>query len=171
MSAARLGTIRVLSASVLCYSLGFLLLGLSNGLIAVFISFVLGSIAFGIFHPVAFSAVAKSATESDLGSSMGLFAATGDIGKIAFAAILSFLVSLTSWRFTSTLYGIIASVLFMICFLLALRKGKERETGSAGKMRRMDFHILKTNGSHWLMQPASSILSQTHRCSYSFHFS
>ena len=68
------------------YSIGFLLLGCSNGLIVVLISFILGSIAFGIFHPIAFSAVAKSAYSTDLGKHIGIFAATGDIGKIAFAA-------------------------------------------------------------------------------------
>ena len=125
VAAMRVGAVRLLSIAVLCYSIGFLLLGCSNGLIVVLISFILGSIAFGIFHPIAFSAVAKSAYSTDLGKHIGIFAATGDIGKIAFAAVVPFIVGFTSWRITSILYGIVAFLLFIICGLFSMRKKKE----------------------------------------------
>ena len=114
MAATRYGAVRILSAAVLCYGLGFILLGFAGGVVTVFLSFLLGSIAFGVFHPVAFSAVAKEASGAELGKSMGIFAATGDIGRIAFAAAVSFIIALTSWRTTSILYGSIAIVLFLV---------------------------------------------------------
>lgn len=95
-AAARFGAVRLLSFAVLCYSIGFLLLGTAGGIAAIFAAFILGSIAFGIFHPIAFSAVAKESSSSQLGRNMGIFAATGDIGRIAFAAAVTFIIGLTS---------------------------------------------------------------------------
>ena len=143
MAATRFGAVRILSTAVLCYGAGFLLLGFSGGLASVFLSFILGSIAFGIFHPVAFSTVAKAASGADLGKDMGIFAATGDIGKITLAAAVTFIIGLTSWRFTASLYGAVALALFSVCILLSFRKGERPEAGSASGRRKMDFRILK----------------------------
>ncbi len=142
-AAARLGAVRLLSFAVLCYSIGFLLLGTAGGIAAIFAAFILGSIAFGIFHPIAFSAVAKESSSSQLGRNMGIFAATGDIGRIAFAAAVTFIIGLTSWRFTSFLYGIAALFLFLFCFIYALRRNDgNKETASKSK-KKLDYSILK----------------------------
>lgn len=142
-AAARFGAVRLLSFAVLCYSIGFLLLGTAGGIAAIFVAFILGSIAFGIFHPIAFSAVAKESSSSQLGRNMGIFAATGDIGRIAFAAAVTFIIGLTSWRFTSFLYGIAALFLFLFCFIYALRRNDgNKETASKSK-KKLDYSILK----------------------------
>lgn len=142
-AAARFGAVRLLSFAVLCYSIGFLLLGTAGGIAAIFVAFILGSIAFGIFHPIAFSAVAKESSSSQLGRNMGIFAATGDIGRIAFAAAVTFIIGLTSWRFTSFLYGIAALFLFLFCFIYALRRNDgNKGTASKGK-KKLDYSILK----------------------------
>lgn len=142
-AAARFGAVRLLSFAVLCYSIGFLLLGTAGGITAIFAAFILGSIAFGIFHPIAFSAVAKESSPSQLGRNMGIFAATGDIGRIAFAAAVTFIIGLTSWRFTSFLYGIAALFLFLFCFIYALRRNDgNKGTASKGK-KKLDYSILK----------------------------
>ena len=142
-AAARFGAVRLLSFAVLCYSIGFLLLGTAGGIAAIFAAFILGSIAFGIFHPIAFSAVAKESSSSQLGRNMGIFAATGDIGRIAFAAAVTFIIGLTSWRFTSFLYGIAALFLFLFCFIYALRRNDgNKGTASKGK-KKLDYSILK----------------------------
>ena len=142
-AAARFGAVRLLSFAVLCYSIGFLLLGTVGRIAAIFAAFILGSIAFGIFHPIAFSAVAKESSPSQLGRNMGIFAATGDIGRIAFAAAVTFIIGLTSWRFTSFLYGIAALFLFLFCFIYALRRNDgNKETASKSK-KKLDYSILK----------------------------
>lgn len=142
-AAARFGAVRLLSFAVLCYSIGFLLLGTAGGIAAIFAAFILGSIAFGIFHPIAFSAVAKESSSSQLGRNMGIFAATGDIGRIAFAAAVTFIIGLTSWRFTSFLYGIAVLFLFLFCFTYALRRNDgNKETASKSK-KKLDYSILK----------------------------
>ncbi len=143
VASSRFGSVKILSAAVLCYSLGFLLLGLAGGLIAVTLAFLLGSIAFGVFHPVAFSAVAKSSSGSELGRKMGVFAATGDIGRIAFATAVTFIIGLTSWRTTSIIYGAVAFVLFLICFFVSIKTSKKVVEDSSLKKNKQDFSILK----------------------------
>ena len=156
MAATRYGAVRILSVAVLCYGLGFVLLGLAGGVVTVFLSFLLGSIAFGVFHPVAFSAVAKEASGPDLGKNMGIFAATGDIGRIAFAAAVSFIIALTSWRATSILYGVIAIVLFIICLIASSRSEGRTEKGRIQGSRRLDYRILR-NRKFFLSNAASLI--------------
>ena len=153
--AARLGAIRTLCCAVLCYGLGFLLLGFSNGISMVFISFILGSIAFGVFHPVAFSAVAKTAAKQNLGRDMGIFAATGDIGRIAFAAAVTFIIGLTSWRTTSRCYGVMALLLFAICTILSARKKGEGYTRPE-KRKRIDRSVLRNR--RLMLSNAASML-------------
>ena len=142
-AAARFGAVRLLSFAVLCYSIGFLLLGTAGGIAAIFAAFILGSIAFGIFHPIAFSAVAKESSSSQLGRNMGIFAATGDIGRIAFAAAVTFIIGLTSWRFTSFLYGIAALFLFLFCFIYALRRNDGNKGTASKSKKKLDYSILK----------------------------
>ena len=156
MAATRYGAVRILSAAVLCYGLGFILLGFAGGVVMVFLSFLLGSIAFGVFHPVAFSAVAKEASGAELGKSMGIFAATGDIGRIAFAAAVSFIIALTSWRTTSILYGAIAIVLFLVCLIASSRSGREAGMDRSRGRRRLDCRILG-NRRFFLSNAASLI--------------
>ena len=101
IAASRFGALRILSAAVLGYAAGFILLGFSSGIITVTLAFLLGSVSFGIFHPIAFSAVAKVSSKSSIGRDMGIFAATGDIGKIALAGLLTFIIGFSSWRTAS----------------------------------------------------------------------
>ena len=54
------GAGRVLSLAVFCYVAAFITLGAAGGTGTVFLAFLLGSMAFGVFHPIAFSAVARN---------------------------------------------------------------------------------------------------------------
>ncbi len=143
-AAAKAGTLRILRLAVIVYSLGFLILGISTGVATVILSFILGSIAFGIFHPVAFSAVAKSSESSNIGKAMGLFAATGDIGRIAFAAAITFVIGLTTWRTASISYGVISVILFLFC-LFTSRKETESIGTPEKEKKKADFSILKNS--------------------------
>ena len=156
VTASKFGALRLLSIGVLFYSLGFLILGLSSGVITVVLAFIIASIAFGIFHPLAFSAVAKASQHSSLGRQMGVFAATGDIGRIAFAAAVTFIIGLTSWRFTSLLYAAAAAALFILSIFLS--RGKDVSGyGHAEKWKKkIDAALLKN--STFMLANASSLL-------------
>lgn len=155
-AAAKVGPVKILSAAVLCYSLGFLLLGVAGGMVAVFLAFLLGSIAFGVFHPVAFSAVAKSSSGSSLGKNMGLFAATGDVGRIAFATAVTFIIGITSWRTTSLIYGGIALLLFFICFFAATQDADKNANREKREKKKLNIKILKDK--RFVLSNAASLI-------------
>ena len=156
VTASKFGALRLLSMAVLFYSLGFLILGLSSGVITVVLAFIIASIAFGIFHPLAFSAVAKASQHSSLGRQMGVFAATGDIGRIAFAAAVTFIISLTSWRFTSLLYAAAAAALFIFSIFLSRGKDVSGQANHEKGKKKIDAALLKN--STFMLANASSLL-------------
>lgn len=156
VTASKFGALRLLSIGVLFYSLGFLILGLSSGVITVVLAFIIASIAFGIFHPLAFSAVAKASQHSSLGRQMGVFAATGDIGRIAFAAAVTFIIGLTSWRFTSLLYAAAAAALFILSIFLSRGKDVSGYGHAEKGKKKIDAALLKN--STFMLANASSLL-------------
>lgn len=156
VTASKFGALRLLSMAVLFYSLGFLILGLSSGVITVVLAFIIASIAFGIFHPLAFSAVAKASQHSSLGRQMGVFAATGDIGRIAFAAAVTFIIGLTSWRFTSLLYAAAAAALFIFSIFLSRGKDVSGYGHTEKGKKKIDAALLKN--STFMLANASSLL-------------
>ena len=156
VTASKFGALRLLSIGVLFYSLGFLILGLSSGVITVVLAFIIASIAFGIFHPLAFSAVAKASQHSSLGRQMGVFAATGDIGRIAFAAAVTFIIGLTSWRFTSLLYAAAVAALFILSIFLSRGKDVSGYGHAEKRKKKIDAALLKN--STFMLANASSLL-------------
>lgn len=156
VTASKFGALRLLSIGVLFYSLGFLILALSSGVITVVLAFIIASIAFGIFHPLAFSAVAKASQHSSLGRQMGVFAATGDIGRIAFAAAVTFIIGLTSWRFTSLLYAAAAAALFILSIFLSRGKDVSGYGHAEKGKKKIDTALLKN--SAFMLANASSLL-------------
>lgn len=148
MVAAAIGPNRLLCFAVLSYCVGFLILGFSSGVLLIVVAFVFGSLAFGIFHPVAFSSVAKESDSTDLGKRMGTFAATGDIGRIVFAAAVTFIVGLTSWRSTALVYGVVAGVFFIICMASTTRKVHARSHRS-GEGLTLDLSLFKDRHFFW----------------------
>lgn len=156
VTASKFGALRLLSIGVLFYSLGFLILGLSSGVITVVLAFIIASIAFDIFHPLAFSAVAKASQHSSLGRQMGVFAATGDIGRIAFAAAVTFIIGLTSWRFTSLLYAAAAAALFIFSIFLSRGKDVSGQANNEKGKKKIDAALLKN--STFMLANASSLL-------------
>ncbi len=156
VTASKFGALRLLSMAVLFYSLGFLILGLSSGVITVVLAFIIASIAFGIFHPLAFSAVAKASQHSSLGRQMGIFAATGDIGRIAFASAVTFIIGLTSWRFTSLLYAAAAAALFITSIFLSRGKNVAGRSNDEKGKKKINAAILKN--STFMLANASSLL-------------
>lgn len=155
--AARFGATRVLSYAVLLYGAGFLVLGMSTGLPVVVLGFLLGSLAFGVFHPVAFSAVARNACDTrdgGLGRRMGTFAATGDIGRIGFAATITVLIAWSSWRMTTFLYALIAAFVFCVC-IVSSRKDRGAVVVT-GRRKMLDFSLFRNN--RFLMANFASVL-------------
>jgi len=154
---SRLGALKVLSIASLCYAGGFLLISSANGITMVFFAFLVSSLAFGVFHPVAFSAVAKGSKSGKLGKNLGGFAATGDMGRILFASLVTLMISLTSWRLTSFLYGAVSLVLFFLCFFLMRKKVVMAKQSSKKKSaKKLDYSLFKKKP--YLLANLSSLL-------------
>ncbi|EKE13980.1 MAG: major facilitator superfamily MFS_1 [uncultured bacterium] len=123
----KIGAIKILSFAILLYSIGFITVGLSFSFFYLVMSFIIAAFGFGIFHPIAFSLVAKWSPLEKLGKAMGDFTAIGDIGRIAISSIVPFIIVAIGWNRTSIIYGIIS--LFSIFLIASLNKrGGQIET-------------------------------------------
>jgi len=147
MLASRFGDNRVLGCGVLLYGLGFLVLAIAQGAYSVYIvagAFLLSSLAFGVFHPIAFSSVARNSADTHgvLGQRMGVFSATGDVGKIALATLATLLAGRFSWKTTALVYALVAIAFFVFC-MVALRN-QESPVHTAGAEKRMvDYSVCR----------------------------
>lgn len=112
--ARKFGGLRVLGTALLLYSLAFILAGSASGILSLSVAFVLASIGFGLFHPIAFALVADGSSAQDVGKKMGDFTAVGDLGRIGIAAAVTFLVAALGWRGTAVIYGVLPLLLFAL---------------------------------------------------------
>jgi len=96
--AARIGGLRILFISLLVYSLGAAIIGVSPTLFIFFPVFYLAESGFGMFHTIGWSLVARSSQKTNIGRSLGNFTAIGDIGRIVIPAIAIFITSVIGWR-------------------------------------------------------------------------
>ena len=74
------------------------------------------SVAFGSFHPISFSLVAKWSKKEKLGRIIGDFTAVGEFGRICLSGFVSFIAFSIGWQQTSFIYVII-SVFLLFVFL------------------------------------------------------
>lgn len=123
------GGYKVLVFAVLLYSIAFTITGLAKSFIYIIIAFTIGSMGFGIFHPISFALIAHSSNKNELGRKMGSFTAIGDIGRIGISALVTLLVSLVSWRNTALLYSIIPIILVVGLIVLTKNNGLWNEKG------------------------------------------
>ncbi|MEK7495135.1 MAG: MFS transporter [Patescibacteria group bacterium] len=120
----KIGAIKILSFAIFFYSIGFIAVGFSFSYFYLVISFLIAALGFGIFHPIAFSLVAKWTPLDKLGRAMGNFTAVGDVGRIALSSTVAFIIVAIGWQKTSIIYGIIS--LFSI-FLIIFFNNKDEE--------------------------------------------
>lgn len=99
-----LGSFHTLGYAALFTFVSYMLMFMAKSYVWILAAFLVGSLGFGVFHPVAFAAVAKTST-AKLGTQMGNFTANGDIGRIAFSALLTFMIAKLSWGTTAFIYA------------------------------------------------------------------
>lgn len=121
---SRFGAIKVLTAALLFYGLGFLLASVSHSYIFLILSFSIAAISFGVFHPISFSLVTRLSKKETLGRVMGDFMATGEFGRICLSGFLSFIAFSIGWRQTSLIYVAISGMLLLFFFIFNFSKNK-----------------------------------------------
>lgn len=112
--AVRFGGLRVLIIGALLSAVGFIGIAFGPTLALLVILFFLAGVGFAVFHPIAFSMVARVAEKKSIGKTMGLFTALGDVGRIGLTAIITVLIVRFGWRNTSLIYGFIGFLVFLI---------------------------------------------------------
>ena len=99
-----LGSFHTLGYAAIFIFISYILMFMAKSYVWVLLAFLVGSLGFGVFHPVAFAAVAKT-SQTKLGTQMGNFTANGDIGRIALSALLTFMIAKLTWGTTALIYS------------------------------------------------------------------
>jgi predicted MFS family arabinose efflux permease len=146
---SRFGAIKILVFTIIFYGLGFLFTSLSHSYIFLIFSFTIMSVAFGSFHPVAFSIVANLSKKEKLGRMVGDFTAIGEFGRICLSGFVSFIAFSIGWQRTSFIYVIISGILLAV-FLFSHFKNEKinsDENLNPKKQRNINFsEIIKNKG-------------------------
>lgn len=120
--ASRFGGLQTIIFAVLLYGLGFIGVGFTASYLMLIGVFLVGGIGYSVFHPIAFALVSRWADKRLKGRAMGDFTAIGDVGRIGLSAAVTYIVAFSGWRFTSLLFGGFSLTVFVLFYLLHIKK-------------------------------------------------
>ncbi|MBA3723937.1 MAG: MFS transporter [Candidatus Levybacteria bacterium] len=120
--ATKFGGLKTLLFALVLYGLAFLGTGFSQNFVSLFPLFILASIGFGLFHPIAFALVSRFSDKETRGREMGNFTAIGDVGRVGIAAVLTFIVVYIGWQNTAIVYASVALLIGLISYFAYLKK-------------------------------------------------
>ncbi|MBI3366057.1 MFS transporter [Candidatus Roizmanbacteria bacterium] len=158
--ASRFDGLKILTVLMFLFGIGFSGLFFTSSLSTLLFPFLFVGVAYGIFHPIGFSLVAKWAKTHTRGRQLGDFTAIGDIGRITLPAIITYLVVLIGWKSTSLGFGISAFVLFFIAFML-YHSHKKIQTKVKEEHEHISIFQLLKNGRYMLAVIASMLDSMS----------
>lgn len=122
--AKKFGAFKILVLTLFFSCVGYLGSSFSPHFVFFIPFFLIAGLGFGLFHPIAFSLVARFVERKKIGTAMGNYTAIGDIGRIILSTALTFLITLIGWRPTSLTYGLFGLVIFFFLFSFHLRNIK-----------------------------------------------
>jgi MFS family permease len=124
MVAERLGERRMLALGLATLSGAFLLLGPSRAFPTVAFLCLLIGVGASLQHPLSSSLVSRAYEAGGRRTAMGTYNFAGDVGKVAFPALLSGLILVFGWRGSAELLG----ALGLATALLVWMGGRTRES-------------------------------------------
>jgi MFS family permease len=139
------GKIILLFGTVLS-ALGYVLAGMSGGIVGLGLALALSGIGSSTQHPLASAAVSR-AYGRDARGPLGVYNFSGDLGKAAIPAVTSLLLAIMSWRHSLQLLAC-AGLLVAACIALlmpAVGKGQAHKKASSDRGGR------GRGGFHWLL--------------------
>lgn len=141
---SKIGGIKLLFTFLFIYSLCAIGIGFSSTFLLLFLFFYLAATAFGPFHLISQSIVARTAERKTLGNTMGNYTAIGDSGRIAIPAIALFLTTYIAWRNTYFLMAFFGIVIFvaLLWFLRNNRHIFQKDTN----------YLIEETSKEWLSQ-------------------
>ncbi len=137
----KFGGLKILSLALLFYGAGFISVGFSPTYWFLILSFLIAALGFGIFHPIAFSLVAKWTDPKNIGRAMGDFTAIGDIGRIAISSSITFIIVAIGWKNTAFSYGFLAFLFLFLIFIF--RKNNNIPSPEEKKISMNMWQIMK----------------------------
>ena len=96
--AERIGGARVLALGTALAALGYIVAGLSGGLMGVAVGLVLAGFGGATQHPVSSGLIASAFTGARSRTALGTYNFSGDVGKMALPIAFATLAAATSWR-------------------------------------------------------------------------
>ena len=138
-----LGSFHTLGYAAIFIFISYILMFMSKSYVLVLLAFLVGSLGFGVFHPVAFAAVAKT-SQTKLGTQMGNFTANGDIGRIALSALLTFMIAKLSWGTTAFIYAFLPLFAGLAVLLSGRYRNEVAQFGPEEKKERHSVFVRPT---------------------------
>jgi len=144
--ANKFGGIKILIVALFIYSLSFILnIGVDNYFL-LFVTFALAGIGFGLFHPIAFASVSRLSDAKHRGTAMANFTAIGDVGRFAFASVITFVIVEIGWNNTSGILGVLGVSIAFFGVLFSKKHFKEKPKAEVHKQKiKFDFKVFKKN--------------------------
>ena len=127
--AVHVSPVLLLAAGTALSGIGYMLAGASAGLPLLVVSLMLGGLGSSTLHPIGSDLVASAFRGSAVRPALGTFNFAGDIGKMAFPAGASLLLTFMSWRETAFVVGGIGiasavAVLLLLPYALPRRRAE-----------------------------------------------
>jgi MFS family permease len=153
--ALRISPVVLLAGGTALSGLGYMLAGASAGLPLLVASLMLGGLGASSQHPIGADLVASAFAGSAARPALGAYNFAGDIGKMAFPAGASLLLTFMSWRETAFLIGGIGvaaaiAVLALLPYAPRLRQAEDEscppELGTVPFKRLAGFRTLVAIG-------------------------
>jgi len=139
--AERIGERRMLALGLATLSGAFLLLSPAWSFPAVVVLCLLIGVGASLQHPLSSSLVSRAYEAQGRRTAMGTYNFAGDVGKVAFPALLSGMILVLSWRGSVELLG----ALGLVAALLVWMGGTSRES-SAPRVADADMQTQKPRG-------------------------
>lgn len=109
--AERLGEYRLIIVGLVLSAVGYVLMSIAPGVIVVALCLLVVGAGTALHHAPSSALIANGFAEGKRSSALGLYNASGDIGKLAFTGLFSLgLGAGLGWHHVSALYGLAAAV-------------------------------------------------------------
>ena len=121
--AERFGAAVVLAAGTALAGLGYILAGLSGGVVFLVLALFIGGLGASTQHPLASSLIAHAFAGARSLKALGTYNFAGDIGKMTVPATAALLIVVLPWRHALMLLGAMGAIAAILIFVLIPRFG------------------------------------------------
>ena len=115
--AERFGERALLAIGTVVTGLGFMVLGLAGGFVALALTLVVAGAGSGTQHPLNATVVTAAYPDRGRRAALGIYNFTGDLGKVAVPMAAALVIAASDWRFATSAYGAIGIAVAGLAFL------------------------------------------------------